>query len=257
MQIYEITQRQDKEQLDEILPALGSMAAGALGRTAVGQAVKGAAGRVAQAVGGSKVGQAIGRAADTAKDVYQKAQAMTAQSGAAQNTDMLGSAMFKQWTNRVAQLTNAAASTAAGTLTKAEYDRNLQDFVAKNMLQKDISSLDTTSKSRVAAQLKAISMAKDDPAKLQQAFKDLAKATVVARVDPKKAAMVPAQQQQAAMNTQQARAAVDQFMKGGISTQQQSALTSFLQQTAGTPAVRSTGNPVTDALINKLGIQTR
>lgn len=205
-----------------------------------------------------KAGQAIKQAATSAYGAAkQSAQAAMGDplAKAAQSTDMLGAAAYKQWANRVAQLTNAAATSAAGTLTKAEYDRNLLDFVAKNMLQKDINSLDTTSKSRVAAHVKAIAQAKDDPAKLQQAFKDLAKTTVVARIDPKKATIAPAQQ--STMNVQQARSAVDQFLQGGISSQQQNALASFLQQTSGTPAVKSTGNPVTDALLNKLGIQTR
>ena len=59
------------------------------------------------------------------------------------------------------------------------------------------------------------------------------------------------------MTRDQALAAVDQFMQKGISGAQQAALKTFLQQTAGTPAVSSTGNPVTDAFLNQLGIQTR
>lgn len=64
-------------------------------------------------------------------------------------------------------------------------------------------------------------------------------------------------QAQGSMTRDQALAAVDQFMQKGISGAQQAALKTFLQQTAGTPAVSSTGNPVTDAFLNQLGIQTR
>jgi hypothetical protein len=63
-------------------------------------------------------------------------------------------------------------------------------------------------------------------------------------------------QGQGTMTRQQAVSAVDQFMQQGISGAQQAALKTFLQQTAGTPAVSSTGNPVTDALLNQLGIKT-
>lgn len=59
------------------------------------------------------------------------------------------------------------------------------------------------------------------------------------------------------MTSQQAVSAVNQFLQQGISGAQQTALKTFLQQNAGTPAVQSTGNPVTDALLNQLGIQTR
>lgn len=202
-----------------------------------------------------KAGQAIGNAVASAKQSAQAAMGNPA-AQAAQNTDMLGSAAYKQWVGRVAQLTQAASTTPAGVMSKAEYDRNLVDFVAKNMLQKNIDILDATSKSRVLAQLKNVSQNKDDPAKMQQAFKDLAKVTVTSRIDPSKTSSVPVQQK-ATMNTQQAKSAVDQFLQGGISSQQQQALSTFLQSTAGTPAVKSTGNPVTDALLNRLGIQTR
>jgi hypothetical protein len=195
--------------------------------------------------------------------VKQAAQAAMGNAGAqaAQNTDMLGKAMFKQWNTKAAQLANAAAATGAGTVPDKEYSAQLMDFVEQNMLQKRSSDLDQTSRQRLGQMIGKVVAARNDPRQLEQAFRDLAKITTTARVDPnagRGAAAAPGAKTatpgvQSALNPQQAKANAEQFLFQTVGRGQQQGLANYL---AGS-AAKSTGNPTVDGFLSALGVKVQ
>ena len=175
--------------------------------------------------------------------IKQSAQAAMGNVGAqaAQNTDMLGAAMAKQWTMKAAQLAQAAAATGAGTVSDKEYSTQLMDFIEQNMLQKKSDALDSTSRQRLGQMVGKVVASRNDARQLQQAFRDLAKITTTARIDPNasRAAAAPGQAgAQGPLTPQQAKANAEAFLFQTIGRGQQQGLANYL---AGS-AARSTGN---------------
>jgi hypothetical protein len=210
----------------------------------------------------------IKQAAQTAASgIKQSAQAAMGNVGAqaAQNTDMLGSAMAKQWNMKAAQLAQAAATAGGGTVSDQEYSGQLMDFVEKNMLQKKSNELDQTSRQRLGQMIGKVVSSRNDSRQLDQAFRDLAKITTTARLDPQltRGSRVPSQSAQTVAQTgaaaqpqmtpQQARQQAQQTLDQMIGRTQQAGLTKYL----GGGTVRSTGNATVDGLLNILGVQTR
>ena len=207
------------------------------------------------------------QAAQTAASgIKQSAQAAMGNVGAqaAQNTDMLGSAMAKQWNMKAAQLVNAAATSGSGTVSDQEYSAQLIDFVEKNMLQKKSNELDQTSRQRLGQMIGKVVSSRNDSRQLDQAFRDLAKITTTARLDPQytRGSRVPSQSAQTVgqtgaaqpqMTAQQARQQAQQTLDQLIGRTQQAGLTQYL----GGGTVRSTGNATVDGMLNILGVQTR
>lgn len=199
--------------------------------------------------------------------IKQSAQAAMGNVGAqaAQNTDMLGAAMAKQWTMKAAQLANAAAAAKGGTVSDGEYSAQLMDFIEQNMLQKKSNELDQASRTRLGQMVGRVVASRNDSRKLDQAFKDLAKITTTARLDPKFSRGVRAPQAQAKtaattnqpaaqqMTPQQARQQAQDFFTTAIGSTQQEGMTRYL----GGGTVKSTGNAVVDGFLNALGVKTR
>jgi len=192
--------------------------------------------------------------------VKQAAQAAMGNVGAqaAQNTDMLGKAMLKQWNMKAAQLAQAAAATGAGTVTDQEYKEQLEDFVEKNMLQKQIDELDPTSTPRMNQMIAKVVSARNDARQLDQAFRDMAKITTTARTDPSlrrfggRAASAPAAAgQPGAQQTPQATA--QSLVPSTVQ------FNDILAHFGGRGAqFRPTGNANVDAFLTQMGLrQTR
>lgn len=184
---------------------------------------------------------------------------------AAQNTDMLGAAMAKQWNMKAAQLANAAAAARGGTVSDGEYSAQLMDFIEKNMLQKKSNEIDQASRTRLGQMVGRVVASRNDSKKLDQAFRDLAKITTTARLDPRytRGSRAPSQSAQTVaqpgaaaqpqMTAQQARQQAQQTLDQLIGRTQQQGLAQYL----GGGAVKSTGNATVDGLLNILGVQTR
>jgi hypothetical protein len=199
--------------------------------------------------------------------IKQAAQAAMGNVGAqaAQNTDMLGQAMAKQWNMKAAQLAQAAAATQGGAVSNGEYSAQLMDFIEKNMLQKKSNELDQASRTRLGQMVGRVVSARNDPKQLEQAFRDLAKITTTARLDPRfsRGARAPqattaatanqpgAQQQQ--LTPQQAKQQAVDFFTQAIGSSQQGAIQKYL----GGGTVQSTRNAIVDGFLNALGVQTR
>jgi hypothetical protein len=179
---------------------------------------------------------------------------------------MLGQAMAKQWNMKAAQLAQAAAATQGGAVSNGEYSAQLMDFIEKNMLQKKSNELDQASRTRLGQMVGRVVSARNDPKQLEQAFRDLAKITTTARLDPRfsrgarpsqaaapAAAGQPGAAQQPQLNPQQAQQQAQQTLDQLIGRTQQTGLAQYL----GGGTVRSTGNATVDGLLNILGVQTR
>jgi hypothetical protein len=192
----------------------------------------------------------LGRAAQAAKAAFGNQAAQ-----AAQNTDMLGKAMVKQWNMKAAQLAQAAAATGAGTVSDSEYKEQLEDFVERNMLQKQIDELDPTSTQRVNQMIDKVLAARNNAGQLDQAFRDMAKITTTARMDPSlrrfggRAAAAPAAAGQP--GAQQAPQATAQSL---VPSSQQ--FNNILAHFGGRGAqFRTTGNANVDAFLAQMGLR--
>lgn len=169
----------------------------------------------------------------------------------------LAKASLQNWNNRVYQMSQAQQRLGQpAQISDTEYKQSLKDYVERVLLQKNIASLDPASQSSVNAAIDRVTTNKDKPAQLEPFFQTLIYTTASARANPNQlpfgAPQVTASPQ---MTTQQAQQAVQQFFAGGMSTSQQQAMSAFLQQYSGTNSVRSTGNPVTDAMLKQLGFR--
>jgi hypothetical protein len=175
---------------------------------------------------------------------------------AAQNTDMLAKAMLKQWNTKAAQLANAAAATGTGTVSDQEYKEQLEDFVEKNMLQKQIDELDSTSTQRMNQMIAKVVASRNNSSQLDQAFRDMAKITTTARMDPSlrrfggRAAATPTAAQ-GQPGAQQAPQATAQTLMPS-SAQQTDVLAHFGGRGA---RFQSTNNANVDAFLQQLGLR--
>lgn len=249
MQIYELTQAK-QEQLDEVVGGLARMAGQAIAKSPVGQAV-------GQAVGAAKQGfqqSAIGQTLQKAGDVEQQAK-MSAQ------TQGLAKAALQQWNNKVLQLTQANKGQPVGD---QEYFTQLQDFANRVMLQGGFARLDGTSAKRVKQAIADVTAVRNNPNQLQDKMAQLVTATAASRQDPNAYYGAPrgragqvASGATPAGSAQQVTQAVQDFLNRAISSVQQNGLKTFLQQSAGTAALRSTGNATVDALLKELGLRVQ
>ena len=253
MQIFEITQYSLQEAPPRPLPPQAAALKQRRQAMAQAQQQTGTAG-AAPAVGPTPAaaGQGLlGRAAQAAKAAFGNQAAQ-----AAQNTDMLGKAMVKQWNMKAAQLAQAAAATGAGTVPDPEYKEQLEDFVERNMLQKQIDELDPTSTQRMNQMIDKVVAARNDARQLDQAFRDMAKITTTARMDPslrrfggRAAAATPAAAGQP--GAQQAPQATAQSL---VPSSQQ--FNNRLAHFGGRGAqFRTTGNANVDAFLAQMGLR--
>ena len=238
MLIHELTKPKN-EQLDEVVGGLARMAGQAIAQSPVGQAV-------GRAVDATKQG-GIAQALQKIGDVEQTAQIQG-------QTQALSQAALKQWNNRVMQLMQASGGQP---VDETEYHDHLKDFVERTMLSnRSIDNLDQNSQTRLDSAIDAVMTNRGDTRKLQTAFQQLAGAALVSRDDPAKTRQAAAQPGQAQMTPQQATTAIKTALQRNIGAGGTQALATVLKQVAGTNAVRSTGNPATDSLLNTLGIRT-
>jgi hypothetical protein len=193
----------------------------------------------------------LGRAVQATKAAFGNQGAQ-----AAQNTDMLAKAMLKQWNTKAAQLANAAAASGAGTVSDQEYKDQLEDFVEKNMLQKQIDELDSTSTQRMNQMITKVVASRNNSSQLDQAFRDMAKITTTARMDPSlrrfggRAAATPTAAQ-GQPGAQQAPQATAQTLMPS-SAQQTNVLAHFGGRGA---RFQSTNNDNVDAFLQQLGLR--
>ena len=260
MQIHEITQLQ--ESLLEAPPRPLPPQAAALkqrrqamaqGPTTVAQAQQqtGAATPTAGAAPAAAGQGLLGRAVQATKAAFGNQGAQ-----AAQNTDMLGKAMLKQWNMKAAQLAQAAAATGAGTVPDQEYQEQLEDFVEKNMLQKQIDELDPTSTQRMNQMIAKVVASRNNASQLDQAFRDMAKITTTARMDPSlrrfggRAAATPT----AAQGQPGAQQAAQQTAQSLVPSANQ--FNNILAHFGGRGATaRLTGNANVDAFLQQMGLR--
>ena len=262
MQIFEITQPRDI--IQEALPPQAAALKQrrqtmAQNPTTVAQAQQqaGTAGAAPAAAAAPAVSQ--GRLARAAQATVQATKAAFGNQGAqaAQNTDMLAKAMVKQWNTKAAQLANAAAATGAGTVSDQEYKDQLEDFVEKNMLQKQIDELDPTSTQRMNQMITKVVASRNDSRQLDQAFRDMAKITTTARMDPSlrrfgrgAAAATPAAAGQAGA---QQTPMLSPTQLVGSGTKVNDMMTYF----GGPQQIQATGNAKIDDFLGKLGMRLR
>lgn len=194
----------------------------------------------------------LGRAAQAAKAAFGNVGAQ-----ASQKTDMLGAAMFKQWNMKAAQLANAAAATGTGTVSDQEYKEQLEDFVERNMLQKQIDELDPTSTQRINQSVTKILSVRNDARQLEQAFRDMAKVTTTARMDPSlrrfggRAAATPAAAGQAAQPGAQQTPILSPTQLVGNATK----VNDMMKYFGGPQQIQATGNAKIDDFLGKLGMR--
>jgi hypothetical protein len=249
MQIHELTQS-DQEQLDEVIGGLARMAGQAIAKSPVGQAVGQAVGAAKQGFQQSAVGQTLQKAGDVERQAKMSAQ-----------TQGLAKAALQQWNNKVLQLTQA---NKGQPVSDQEYFTQLQDFVNRVMLQGAFSRLDGTSAKRVKQAIAGVTGVRNNPTQLQDKMEQLVTTASASRQDPNayygaprgSAAKAPTGAAQAGA-AQQAAPLVQQFLNQSVSAVQQQGFKTFLQQYAGTGAVRSTGNATVDAFLKELGLRVQ
>jgi hypothetical protein len=249
MQIYELTQP-DQEQLDEVVGGLARMAGQAIAKSPVGQAVGSAVGAAKQGFQQSAIGQTLQKAGDVEQQAKLGAQ-----------TQGLAKAALQQWNNKVLQLTQANKGQPVGD---QEYFTQLQDFANRVMLQGGFARLDGTSAKRVKQAIADVTAVRNNPNQLQGKMEQLVTATAASRQDPNAYYGAPrgsagqaAPGAAPAGSAQQATQAAKDFLNGAISGSQQTGFKTFLQQSAGTGALRSTGNATVDALLKELGLRVQ
>ena len=266
MQIFEITQPRAKlpEQPEYTTPAGIVIPQGA--KTAAPAPAAAAAAAPAAAAPAAAASQ--GRLARVAQATAQATKAAIGRTlpgqffkgaQAAQNTDMLAKAMLKQWNTKAAQLANAAAATGAGTVSDQEYKDQLEDFVEKNMLQKQIDELDPTSTQRMTQMISKVVASRNDARQLDQAFRDMAKITTTARMDPSLRRFGRGSAAAATPATAAGQAGAQQTKPFNIGTYMpaQSMQDKLLQDIGGPQTVRSTRNANIDAFLTQLGVQVQ
>ena len=266
MQIFEITQPRAKlpEQPEYTTPAGIIIPQGvktaAPGTTAAPAAAAPAAAAPAAAASQGRLARAAQATAQATKAAIGRTLPGQFFKGAqaAQNTDMLAKAMLKQWNTKAAQLANAAAATGTGTVSDQEYQEQLEDFVEKNMLQKQMDELDATSTQRINQVIAKVVASRNNSSQLDQAFRDMAKITTTARVDPSfrrfgrgtAAAATPAAAGQA--DAQQAPQATLASLLGPSTALP----TKLTQHFGGRGAqLQATGNANVDSFLTQLGLR--
>ena len=175
----------------------------------------------------------------------------------------LASQAYKKFQSDIltAQQANVAAGQPSG-VSDQEYLRKLSQL-GNSLLGKNLKQdpdIESDEMQRILDMEISIVQNRNNGRRVQDLFVDYVTVLAAAKSTPstkKPASGAPASAPTGAINTQQAKTAVDQFMQGGIGTRQEQAIVSFLNSTAGTNTVRSTGNPVTDAFLNRLGIKTQ
>jgi len=175
-----------------------------------------------------------------------------------QNTQAVSKAALQQWNNKLIQLQQAG-------VPDTQWKDHLQDFVERVMLR-SYKLDDLADKQGVERAMQNVIAAGMDRRKLEPAFTALVQQSMASRVDPTKASYQSRSTQATTTNqtagtqqqlnpTQAAQAAADAIRAARINPQVAS---QEIQKAAGGPlAVRTTNNPMVDALLKSLGIQVQ
>ena len=100
------------------------------------------------------------------------------------DTKTLSDAAWKQWINRVPQITRSLGVRSANDIPPETYADYLRDFVENTMLKYDLDRYDAGSKQRIEAVINKISQMRNSAGQVRKLFQDLGTQAVGSREDP-------------------------------------------------------------------------
>lgn len=190
-------------------------------------------------------------------NLAQKAQAISNN----QAVNQISNQAYSGWLQKHMQLMKVNRNQP---LARNQYEDELKAYVEDLLLPRNVDYDTLTVKNQLDTAIKTMAYYASDPKKNKESFDRIVDLATVARADPALQAQLRAQGSRAqtpsasapAGSAQQSSRAVQTFLTQSMSRQQQQVLAQFIQQASG-GAVRSTGNPQIDALLNVLGVTTR
>jgi hypothetical protein len=100
------------------------------------------------------------------------------------DTKTLSDAAWKQWINRVPQITRSLGVRSANDIPPETYAEYLKDFVENSMLRYELDRYDAGSKQRIEAVINKIAQVRNSSGQVRKLFQDLGTQAVGSREDP-------------------------------------------------------------------------
>jgi hypothetical protein len=100
------------------------------------------------------------------------------------DTKTLSDAAWKQWINRVAQITRSLGVRSANDIPPETYADYLRDFVEKTMLRLDLDRYDAASRQRIESVIDKMAQVRNSAGQVRKLFQELGTQAVGSREDP-------------------------------------------------------------------------